>query len=49
MERKINMKYERPEMEVLEFKEEDVIRTSSTTGETSGDGNDNPVIAPDEW
>lgn len=43
------MKYERPEIEVLEFKEKDVILTSSTTGETSGDGNGNRVIAPDEW
>lgn len=43
------MKYEKPEMEVLQIELANIVCTSSVTGVIKGTGDSNDPDAPDEW
>lgn len=43
------MKYEKPEMEVLQLELVSIVCTSSVTGSGTGTGDQNNPDAPDEW
>lgn len=43
------MKYEKPEMEVLQLELVSIVCTSTVTGEGTGNGDLNDPDAPDEW
>lgn len=43
------MKYEKPEMEVLQIELANIVCTSSVIGQATGDGDLNGPYAPDTW
>lgn len=45
------MKYEKPEIELLRFETDDMVRTSDeqVVGETKTDGDDGGINSPEEW